>query len=39
MPVEYPLTQLSQQCTTWKLPNYYHWEAITRHSRDKLDEF
>jgi len=24
------LTQLLQECTTWKLPNYCHWEAIKK---------
>jgi len=30
MPVEYSLTQLLQECTTWKLPNCCHWEEIKK---------
>jgi len=30
MPVQYPLTQLLQECATWKLPNYCHWETIKK---------
>jgi len=28
MPIEYPLTQLPQECATLNLSNYYNWENL-----------
>ena len=32
-----PLTQLLQECATWKLPNYCTWEAIKKTFKEHIE--